>query len=207
MKPSTLVSIRLVLALLLALASLPASAQPMPHLIDPVHSRIVFFVSHDGYASAIGTFSRPTGTLWFDPQDWSRSRVEVMIDLATLDLGEAALNQRIARRDYLDVKRHPQARFISSAVAPLGPDTARVDGLLQLRGVELPVSLEMRLNRDARSAWSLRRTLGFSATTTLRRSLFGMSAHPAAVGDEVEIRIELEAVRTRRQGREPHREP
>lgn len=185
--------------LLLNGALVPARAAPMLWAIDPDHSRIVFFVSHDGYADAIGTFAQITGTLWFDPADWSTARVEAEIELATLNLGNPKLDQRIARRDYLDREAHPVARFSSRDVRATSDRTARVEGLLELRGTQVPVTLDVTLNKRARSAWSLRRTVGFSATTTLRRSAFGMSAHKTAVGDEVSIRIELEAVRARRE--------
>jgi len=183
--------------LFLLLVSAPVVAAPAVYTLDPTHTRIAFAVDHDGYSKVIGTFARSTGTLWFDPQDWRRARVEVQIDLATLDLGDADFNARILQRDYLDGRRHPQARFVSNAVEPLSATTARVHGTLSLRGLELPVTLEVTLNRLARSGWSLRRTVGFSATATLYRSAFGMTAHRNAVGNEVLLRIEVEAVRTR----------
>lgn len=173
-------------------------AAPAPWTFDPDHARIAFFVMHDDYAHAIGTFSQIQGTLWFDPDDWSTARVEATINLDTLDLGSASLNARIAKRDYLDSKNHPQARFVSSTVTSLTAQTARVEGQLELRGTQVPVTLEVTLNKAARSAWSLRRTVGFSATATLHRSALGMNAHRNAVGDEVTVRIEVEAVRARR---------
>lgn len=191
--------------LLLLLANVPLLAAPASYTLDPVHSRIAFAVDHDGYSTALGTFAQPTGTLWFDPQDWRGARVDVKLDLATLDLGDADLNARILRGDYLNRGKHPQARFVSNSVEPLTETTARVHGSLSLRGITLPITLDVTLNRLARSAWSLRRTVGFSATAILHRSAFGMTAHRRAVGDEVQLRIEVEAVRAR-QRRQPEPE-
>lgn len=183
---------------MLLLAATSALAKPARYDLDPVHSRIVFSVGHDGYSSALGTFSHPQGELWFDPDDWRSARLDVRIDLSTLDLGDADFTTRIARRDYLDTQRHPQARFVSTSVEPLTDTTARVHGTLTLRGIDAPVTLEVTLNRLARSAYSLRRTAGFSATATVPRSAFGMTAHAKAVDDAVHLRIEVEAVRARR---------
>ncbi|MCX7556693.1 YceI family protein [Xanthomonadaceae bacterium JHOS43] len=180
-----------------------ADAKPVRYELDPVHSRIVFSVGHDGYSSALGTLSRPQGELWFDPDDWRSARLEVCIDLTTLDLGNGDINARIARRDYLDTQRHPYARFVSSSVEPRTATRADVHGTLSLRGNEVPVTLEVTLNRIARSAYTLRRTAGFSAKATLRRSAFGMTAHPRAVDDSVHLRIEAEAVRRRGQAEAP----
>lgn len=191
---------RVMLLLALATVSPTASAAPVAYRLDPLHSRIAFFVDHDGYSQMIGSFSQPTGTLWFDSDDWAQSRLEVTIELATLDLGDADFNTRIGRRDYLDVAGHPTARFVSSEVEALTDTTARVHGVLSLRGLERPVTLDVTLNRMARSAWTMRRTLGFSATASLHRSDFGMKAHRAAVGELVQLRIEVEAVRSSRRG-------
>ena len=186
------------LAAMLLFAATPAFAGPARYELDPVHSRIVFSVGHDGYSHALGTFSRPQGELWFDPDDWRSARLDVRIDVATLDLGDAGFNARIARRDYLDAQHHPQARFVSTSVEPLTDTTARVHGTLTLRGIQAPVVLDITLNRLARSAYTMRRTAGFSATATLQRSAFGMTAHARAVDDVVHLRIEAEAVRARR---------
>ncbi|HET9047460.1 MAG TPA: YceI family protein [Chiayiivirga sp.] len=169
-----------------------------PYRLDPVHSRVMFSVMHDGYSKVIGTFAHPEGTLWFDADDWSQARVDVRIDLASLDLGDTDFNARIARRDYLDSQDHPQARFVSQRIEGISKTQAKVHGLLSLRGQDTPITLDVTLNRQARSAWSLRRTVGFSATATLSRSDLGMRAHRSAVGDAVELRIEVEAVRIRR---------
>ncbi|MCB1569193.1 MAG: polyisoprenoid-binding protein [Xanthomonadales bacterium] len=177
---------------------LALAGEAVPYRLDPVHSRVMFSVMHDGYSKVIGTFAHPEGTLWFDPDDWSRAKVDVRIDLATLDLGDADFNARIARGDYLDAKDHPQAHFVSQTVEGLSKTEAKVHGLLRLRGEQTPVTLDVTLNRIARSAWSLRRTVGFSATATLSRAALGMSKHRSAVGDKVELRIEVEAVRTQR---------
>lgn len=181
--------------LLILLPSMTHANALAPYRLDPVHSRVVFAVMHDGYSRVIGTFAKPNGTLWFDPEDWANSRVEVNIDLATLDLGDADFNARIARSDYLDTHEHRYAHFRSTRVEPHSATRATVHGVLSLRGQDTAISLDVTLNRQARSAWSLRRTVGFSATAILSRAALDMRAHRSAVGDEVELRIEVEAVR------------
>ncbi len=75
------------------------------------------------------------------------------------------------------------------------PLTAATDGSLSVTFSE-PVTLEVRLNRHARTAYnSMRRTAGFSASATLSRAAFGMKAHPRAVDDAVHLMIEAEAIR------------
>ncbi len=182
------------LALLLCVP--PLAAAPAAYRIDPVHTRILFRVGHNGFSSAMGTFSRPEGTLWFDSEDWTTARLDVKISLQTLDLGDADFDARIRRRAWLDVGTHPDARFVSTSIEPVDRTHARVHGILTLRGTSEPVTLEVRLNRHARTAYnSMRRTAGFSASATLSRAAFGMKAHPRAVDDAVHLMIEAEAIR------------
>lgn len=183
------------LALMLLLGSAAAVAEPQAYRLDPVHTRIVFKVGHNGFSSVMGSFSKPSGRLWFDREDWAASRLEVQVDLATLDLGDAVFNARILERRWLDAEAHPQARFVSERIEPLGPDRARVHGRLSLRGVEAPLVLDVRLNRLARTPYNgMRRTAGFSASAVLSRAAFGITAHPRAVGDAVTLMVEAEAV-------------
>ena len=202
--PNLSAASRWLLTLFVIMAVAPAKAQSARYTLDPAHSRIVFSVGHDGFSHTIGTFSRIQGELWFDPQDWSSARLDVWIELDTLDLGDEGFTKRIARRDFLSVNRHPRAHFVSSKVESLSTNTAHVHGLLTLRGKTAPVTLEVKLNRLARSAYSLRHTAGFSATASLSRSAFGMTSHAKAVDDTVQLRIEVEALRARRRD-EPER--
>jgi polyisoprenoid-binding protein YceI len=175
-----------------------ATAAPRDYVIDPVHTRLLLSVDHLGYSQALGTLSAPRGRLRFDPRDWRSAGVEVEIDLARIDFGDADWNERMLRRDFLDGARHPVARFVSTHVEPVDETHARVHGTLSLRGVALPVVLEARLNRHGRHPLTLRSMVGFSATAVLSRAALGMTAWKRVVGDEVVVRIEVEAQRARR---------
>ncbi len=187
-----------VVFLALVFLSPALAAAPAAYRIDPLHTRVLFRVEHDGFSSTMGTFSRPEGRLWFDPANWATARLEVTINLETLDLGDADFDARILSRAWLDAGAHPHARFVSTAVEPIDGNHARLHGTLTLRGVSAPLTLDVRLNRHARTPYNaMRRTAGFSASTTLSRSAFGMKAHRRAVDDAVHVMIEAEAIRVR----------
>lgn len=184
----------------LAALALPASdavAEPKHYELDPVHTRIVFAVDHLGFSKALGTFAHPRGSLRFDPDDWSTAKLEVTVDIASLDLGDADWKKRMLKRDYFDIKQHTEARFVSTAIEATGADSARVLGHFTLRGETRPLTLEVKLNKHGRHPLTFRTTAGFSATATLKRSDFGMTDNLRTVGDTVELRIEAEAERRR----------
>lgn len=183
--------------LLLALAT-PAWAQLPTWTLDPVHTRVLVAVDHAGFSSALGTVSGATGTLHYAPGDWTGARVEVEIPLQRLDFGDDAWNRATLARGLLDAGAHPVAHFRSTRVDPVDDSHARVTGLLQLRGIEREVVLDVRLNAARRHPLPpFRRTVGFSATAVLSRGDFGIDAWRSMIGDRVELRIEAEATRSR----------
>src|SRR3546814_17276454 len=82
-------------------SDLAASAQAARYALDPVHTRVMFELSHAGYSQAIGTVSGSTGTLVFDPGDWSVARVEVSVPLLRLELGDAKWNRAAPGRNQI----------------------------------------------------------------------------------------------------------
>ncbi len=198
--PSFALRLSTTAGLLLCLAGL-ARAEPHAYALDPVHTRILVAVDHAGFSTALGTVSGSTGTLHFSPGDWTGARVEVEIPLRRLDFGDERWNRATLARNLLDVDSHPVATFRSTRVETLDESQAIVHGVLDLRGVSREVALAVRFNGARRHPLPpFRRTVGFSATTTLSRSDFGITAWRSMIGDTVELRIEAEAIRARGTG-------
>ncbi|MCC4593457.1 YceI family protein [Xanthomonas campestris pv. cannae] len=182
-------------ALLLALPG-TALAAPAQYALDPVHTRVLFAIEHAGFSKALGTVSGSTGTLVFDPDDWRSARLQARVPLQRLDLGDAKWNRAALAHNLLDGERYPEAQFVSTRVEPIDAQHAKVIGQLTLHGVTREVTLDVTLNAVKRHPLPpFRRTAGFSATTTLQRADFGISAWPSVIGGTVELRIEAEATR------------
>ncbi|MGH8032533.1 MAG: YceI family protein [Luteimonas sp.] len=173
-----------------------ASAENAIYALDPVHTRVQFAISHAGFSQALGTVSGSTGTLLFDPNDWSSARIEVSVPITRLDLGDATWNTSALASNLLDGRDHPVATFASTRVEPIDAQHATVHGTLTLRGVAQDTALAVTFNQLKRHPLPpFRRTAGFSATTAISRKAFGISAWPRVIGDRVELRIEAEATR------------
>ena len=173
------------------------------YAFDPVHTRVAFQVSHAGFSNPVGTFSRVEGDLQFDDSNWSTARLKVRIPMSTLELGDANWREKILDRTFFDAGKFPEAVFESTLVEPTGSTTAQVTGNLTMHGVTHPVTLAVTLNALRRHPLTFKKTAGFSATATLRRSDFGMAAWKNLVGDDVRLVIEAEAVRDSADGDKP----
>lgn len=184
--------------LLLAALALPSPllAQAAGYRLDPVHTRVMFGVSHAGFSTALGTVSGSTGMLVFDPDDWHGARLQVEVPLSRADMGDARWNRAVLARNMLDTDRYPVATFVSTRIEAVDPTHASVCGTLTLHGVAREQCLDVTFNQLRRDPVPpFRRTAGFSARGTLKRSDFGIDAWKSMIGDEVELRIEAEAVR------------
>jgi polyisoprenoid-binding protein YceI len=173
-----------------------SAGEPLRYAVDPVHTRVLFEIDHAGFSKAIGTVSGSEGSLHFDADDWSTARLDVVVPMQRLDMGDADWAVAVFAPRFLDVKRYPQARFVSTSVTRQDASRGTVCGELTLHGVTRPLCMALVLNRIARYPLPpFRRTAGFSASATLKRSEFGMTSWQSLVGDTVVLRIEAELVR------------
>lgn len=180
-------------ALIAAGLLLASTAAAEEFTIDPVHTRVLVAVDHAGFSQALGTVSGATGEVEFT-EGWAPARVNVSIPLDRLDFGDARWNAAV--KGMLDTARHPEARFRADRVTPRGERAAEACGELQLHGVTRPLCLDITFNQLRRHPLPpFRRTIGFSATGRLSRAAFGVDRWASMVGDDVELRIELEASR------------
>jgi len=185
--------------LLTALAGIGAAqAATTDYAIDPVHTRVAFQISHAGFSNPIGSFSGSHGSLRFDELDWSTAQIDVVIPLATLDLGDADWQKKVLDPTFFNAKKFPEAHFVSRRVEKTGNATANITGELTLHGVTRPVVLAVTMNALKRHPLTLRKTAGFSATATISRKDFAMDAWRGVVGDSVRLIIEVEATRSGR---------
>lgn len=183
---------------LLAMLSLPvAHAANDSWRYDLVHSQVVFSISHNGYSRPFGRLHIARGWLRFDPQDWSTAATELEIDLASVDMGDAPWNRAVCAANLLDCERHRYAHFRSLSVERIDQRHGVLHGELTIRGVTHPLDLDFTFNRAARTIFESRKIAGFSATTTLDRNDFGITAHPGSIGAQVNVWLELETVNDR----------
>jgi len=167
---------------------------------DLVHSSINFWVRHMMVSKVHGRFGQWTGTLDFDEQNPSASRLDVQIDAASIDTREAQRDAHLKSADFFDVEKYPQLTFKGTQVTSTAPGVLQVAGDLTIRGITKPVVLAVEYAGRAKDPYGAERA-GFSAKATLHRKDFGLTWNKAleaggvALGDAIEINLEIEAVR------------
>jgi polyisoprenoid-binding protein YceI len=166
--------------------------------IDPSHSGIHFTVRHMVIAKVRGAFTRFSGTIDFNPDDASASKVSATIDASSIDTREPKRDAHLRSADFFDVEQHPELRFTSTQVEKTS-DGYRVTGDLTIHGVTRSVALDAEFMGAGNDPWGKRR-VGFQAKTTILRKDFGLTWNAALeaggllVGDKVDIELDVEAI-------------
>jgi polyisoprenoid-binding protein YceI len=166
--------------------------------IDPAHAVAEFKVKHMMISNVKGQFHKVTGSLILDESNLANSRVEAVIDAASLETRDAQRNGHLKSADFLDVEKFPTLSFKSTRVSVVGDGELAVEGDLSIHGVTRKVSFSVEgPTPPTKDPWGNTR-IGLSATTKINRKDFGLTWNAALetggilVGEEVTITLDVE---------------
>ncbi|BCZ97257.1 TPA: YceI family protein [Legionella pneumophila] len=189
------------IASILAVFALPSYvyAEPQTLTLDNQHTYVLWKVKHLGFSTQAGKWYA-SGQLVLDKDNPQQSKVNVTIKVDDIVTGIPELDKHLKGKLFFDTKQFPTATFVSNRVEVMGKNKAKVYGMLTLHGVTKPIILNVILNKAGINLLNDRETAGFSATTSLKRSDYGIKALIPEVGDDVEIEIEAEAYLDKKYG-------
>jgi polyisoprenoid-binding protein YceI/quercetin dioxygenase-like cupin family protein len=173
------------------LVLLSPAALSVDYILDTVHTQIHFGVSHMGFSTSQGSFSDFSGSFSYDPDAPAASSVEVVIQTSSLDMDDDTWNEHLSGEQWFNVAKHPNMSFRSTRVVSQDGDNMQVSGELTLLGVTKPVVLDVSINKIGLQMGNPK--AGFSASTTIDRTEWGLSAFAPAIGKDVAISIQVEA--------------
>src|SRR5512146_3141800 len=169
---------------ILAIATPFALAQDTTWVSDQAHSEVDFTVTHLSISNVRGRFGKVNARIELSSTDITKSSVVATIDTSTVDTGVAGRDNDLRSTNFFDVATFPTATFTSTAVTKTA-NGLLVAGNLTLHGVTQPVTLDVEGPNGPVTGMGGKQHSGFSATTTISRSAFGIAPKmPAAmVGD------------------------
>ena len=183
----------LIAAASLLLASQVAAA-PENYVVDTqgMHASVNFKINHLGYSWIVGRFNDFKGSFVFDEDDAANNSVEVTINTNSIDSNHAERDRHVRGKDFLDVKKFPEASFKSTSVIK-GDDAGEytVKGDLTLHGVTKQVEFDIEEVGAGKDPWGGFRR-GFEGEMTLKPADFGINYDlgPAAATMELEFILE-----------------
>jgi polyisoprenoid-binding protein YceI len=180
-------------ALGIAFASPAALAAAPAATVDPDHTSASFSVRHLTLTTVSGTIGIKDATIVLGDKNLLKE-ADATLDLQTIDTHETDRDKDLRSGRWFDVANDPLMTFKSTKIDPGPGDTMTITGDLTFHGVTKPVTLSAKYEGSVKDQKGVTH-LGYSATTTIDRTAWGIGANfpPAIVGNDVTITLELEA--------------
>ena len=180
-----------------------AVALPLPALaadsytIDPPHTYPHFSISHLGFSTMQGRFDKTSGTVTLDRSAKTGS-VEIAIETASISTGLAKRDDHLKSPDFFNAAEFPTITYKSTAFKFKGDVPSSVEGNLTILGVTKPVTLKIdafNCGPDPMDPLKQKQKCGAAASAQIKRSDFGVKYGLPAVGDDVKLVFEIEAIK------------
>ena len=169
--------------------------------LDPVHSHLTFSVRHMMVSQQRGQFTGASGTLTLDRDNLAASRVEVSIDVATINTNNTDRDNHLRSADFFDVANHPKMTFASRQVQVGDDGELKVTGDLTIRGTTRSVVLTAEAISDESKDPFGNIRVGTSVTGKVSRKDFGLvwnavlETGGVALGDDVKLSLDVQFIR------------
>jgi polyisoprenoid-binding protein YceI len=163
--------------------------------IDETHTAVSFKIRHI-LTPVQGHFKKFEGTFDYDPEKPEVWKTEATIDAASIDTNVEARDKHLRSADFFDVEKYSILTFKSTGVTDVTSTGAKLNGILNLHGVEKPVTLDLEIHGVVADPWG-NTIASFTATTTINRKDFGLAWNKTLetgqflVGEEVTIVLDV----------------
>lgn len=165
---------------------------PMPATVaavaDASHGEVTFSARQTG-AVLDGSFHRFSANIDFDPAHPEKAKIEVGIDLASVDAGGADTDNALKGREFFDVVRYPSASFVATSVTADAGGKYRASGRFTLKGHSENLVILFVARREGPSLW-------LEGSTAVSRLAYqvgeGQWSDPSELDDEVRIAFRLQ---------------
>lgn len=160
--------------------------------IDPNHSAAEFAVRHLGISTVRGAFTKVSGSVQYETSVPASSSVDITIDANSVDTRVEMRDKDLKSDHFFDTAKYPTITFKSTKVDVTTPGKMKIAGDLSIHGVTKPVTLDVEGPSPPVKDQRGRMHMGASATTKIKRSDFGMTQMTGAVGDDIDITLDIE---------------
>ena len=165
--------------------------------IDPAHTRVGFAARHFGINAVKGRFKEFTGKLVMDGNALKEATATIQVQ--SIDTGVEQRDNHLRTADFFDATNHPTITFKTKRIEPKGDGVVMIADFT-MRGVTKELSLPVTLSKPIKDPWGNTR-VGLELRAKLNRKDYGIKYSDMieggipAVGDEVEIEINAEAIK------------
>jgi len=179
----------------------PVFVQAATWDLDVDHTNLQFKVKHLMISNVKGKFNAFAGNLTTQGEDLSTGRLDVTIQVDSIDTDNQKRDDHLRSPDFFDVANHPTMTFVSKKIIASNDRVDKIIGDLTIRGVTREVTLEIEDQSPVIiGPWGKTRR-GATATTTIDRRDYGLSWNKTldtgglVVDNDVKITLEAELIK------------
>ncbi len=183
-----------VISTALIAASSSSMAATTDYQIDSKHTATLFSWSHFGFSNPTANFNDVQGVISVDDKHPEKSSVSVTIPVKSVDSHVEALDKEFLTDAWFNEAKYPNITFKSTKVQTKDKKHFKITGDLTVKGITKPVVLDATLNGMGEHPMAKKPAIGFNATTSFKRSDFGIAQYVPAVSDEIKVNITTEAL-------------
>jgi polyisoprenoid-binding protein YceI len=184
-----------VIAAILVSVALPLSAFAADsYTIDPLHTFPRFRINHLGFSTMQGRFDKTSGKVTLDRAAKTGS-VELAIETASVSTGFVKRDDHLKSPDFFNAAEFPTITYKSTAIHFKGDTPSSVDGNLTISGVTKPVTFTIDAFNCGANPMNKKEECGADASADIKRSDFGVKFGTPAIGDDVKLVLEIEAIK------------
>ena len=169
-------------------------------VLDATHSELHFKVRHLLVSNVTGSFKSFNATVATEDDDISTAKVHFSADVNSISTNNDQRDGHLRSGDFFDVENHPQIIFNSSSLAKQDSGDYKMTGILNMRGVEKEITLDVEFGGMVQDPWGNTR-VGFSLTGKINRKDFGVSFSMVSetgsilLGEDVTINANAEFIK------------
>ena len=168
----------------------PTKIQGGAYVVEPLHTRVMFGISHKGFTTFYGEFREVTGNLNLDLKNPAASSLDIKIPVTTISTQIKELDEELRHKPWLDADTWPTMEFKSTSVKVTGPTTADVTGDFSFHGVTKPLTLKVKFNAAAMDPNDKIYVAGFSVTGGFKRTDWNFKTAAPVIGDDIDLNIQ-----------------
>lgn len=173
----------------------PCPAPAADYVIDTknAHAFIQFKISHLGFSYILGRFNHFDGVFSYDEKDRAASNVKVTVDVASVDTNNSERDKHLRSEKFFEVKKYPEAEFVSTSVEVTGDKTALLKGEFTLHGVTRPIEIKVTELGAGKDPWGGFRR-GFEGRVTLALKDYNIKT-PGPTASKATLFLSIEGIR------------
>lgn len=172
------------------------SAQAADYVIDTkgAHASVNFAIQHLGYSWLTGRFNEFSGEFSYDAAKPEASKVNVEINVASIDSNHAERDKHIRSKDFLHTDAHPKATFVSTGVKNASAEKFDLEGNFTFNGVTKPITIAVSKVGEGKDPWGGYRA-GFAGEITIKPSEFGLTYNLGPASETVKLWLHVEGIK------------